>query len=214
MMRRSLLWLGGLTLGLATVLAPMDLLLDAQGRSLFAAQAQSSIIIGDRWQRVYDRMPEIPLENTYVRRETDEVDPTDTLVTRMMRYHMYSKGRSTRFRLDWKLTLADYLGINELIPPDTYPSNSRLTENPRYGDIQAIAQLSRNQRNRLIETLIAVFEPPPDPDKAPQNDNPQSNAPQNDNLQNNSPQNNNLQNDTENREEAPPPTSNSASDLL
>ncbi|MEM9246673.1 MAG: hypothetical protein AAGA67_13170, partial [Cyanobacteria bacterium P01_F01_bin.153] len=162
-MRRSLLWLCGLTVGLASVLVPLDLVCDVQGRSLFkgqfSAQAQSSIIIGDRWQRVYDRMPEVPLENTYVRRDTDEVDPTDTLVKRLMRYHMYSKGRSPRFRLDWKLTLADYMGINELIPPDTYPSNSRMTENPRYGDMQAISALNRDQRNRLVDTLIAVFEP-------------------------------------------------------
>ncbi|MEM6503546.1 MAG: hypothetical protein AAF685_17130 [Cyanobacteria bacterium P01_C01_bin.89] len=195
-MQRSLLWLGGLTVGLASVLAPLDLIPEVQGRSLFqgqfSAQAQSSIIIGDRWQQVYDRMPEIPLENTYVRQDTDEVDPTDTLVTRLMRYHMYSKGRSPRFRLDWKLTLADYMGINELIPPETYPSNSRMTENPRYGDMQAISALNRDQRNRLVDTLIAVF----DPELVPEQES-----------------NDTTQDSNENRED-PPPTSNSAADLL
>ncbi|MEM9772707.1 MAG: hypothetical protein AAF889_14140 [Cyanobacteria bacterium P01_D01_bin.73] len=198
-MQRSFLWLGGLTLGLAGALAPVDWVRDAQGRSpfsdkflaQFSAQAQGIAIVGDRWKRVYDRMPEIPLENTYVRRDTNEVDPTDTLVTRLIRYHMYSKGRSPLFRLDWKLTLADYMGINELIPPDTYPSNTRLKENPRYGDMAAISELNRDQRNRLIETLIAVFEPKPDPNQVP--DTPQ---------------------DDNNNRQAPPPTSNSASDLL
>ena len=195
-MQRSLLWLGGLTVGLASVLAPLDLIPEVQGRALFqgqfSAQAQSSIIIGDRWQQVYDRMPEMPLEITYVRQDTDEVDPTDTLVTRLMRYHMYSKGRSPRFRLDWKLTLADYMGINELIPPETYPSNSRMTENPRYGDMQAISALNRDQRNRLVDTLIAVF----DPELVPEQES-----------------NDTTQDSNENRED-PPPTSNSAADLL
>ena len=175
-MGRSLRWTGlGLTLGLASVLAPMDWVPMVQGRSpfyaqfkaQFVAQAQVSIIIGDRWRRVYEQVPGLPLENTYVRRDTREVDSEDTVIERFMRYHLYDRGRSPLFRLDWKLSLGDYLGINETIPIDTYPGNTTFTENPRRGDMRAIASLSREQRQKLVDVLVALFTPEPEPATRP-----------------------------------------------
>ncbi len=199
MMRRSLVWLGGIALGIAAGFTPLESLnswLPLQGRSPhpfaahLSAQAQVSIIIGDRHWQVHERVPELSKGNTYVDRSTQEVDPQNTLVKRLMRYHLYSRGRSPLFRLDWKLTLGDYLGLNETIPIETYPGNGALTQNPRSDDMAALAQLNREQRQRLVAALVDAFAP----DEAP---DPQNNTP------------------SQNRETpAPPPSSGNATDLL
>ena len=63
-------------------------------------------------------------------------------------------------RLDWKLTLADYLGVNEFLQTDDYPSATALTINPIQGDTNVIRALTLLERNVLIKTLVAVFTPP------------------------------------------------------
>lgn len=109
------------------------------------------------WQQVYEQLPDIPLENQYINRETGDPVPNNTLVGRLIRYHIYIEGRPPLYRLDWKLTLADYLGVNEFIEPATYPSGDVLTVNPMQGDMAAIDGLSRAQRDALIQTIVDIF---------------------------------------------------------
>jgi hypothetical protein len=108
---------------------------------------------------VYQRIPDIPKENQYVRQETGKVDPENTLISRLVRYHQDVKKRATRFRLDWKLTLADYLGVNEPIKADRYPGRSSLKTNPLEGDIKAIQNLNRRQREALVDLLANTYKP-------------------------------------------------------
>lgn len=113
----------------------------------------------DVWRQVYDRLPDLPLENHYVSNETGEVDTENTLVSRLIRYHLYVKSRPPNFRFDWKLTLADYLGAHENLVPSQYPSSNTLRENPMEGDRTAIENLSRAQREALIDVLVSIFNP-------------------------------------------------------
>lgn len=114
---------------------------------------------GDVWQQVYQQLPDLPLENQYVNKESGQVDPDNTLVARLIRYHVYVKGRPTEYRLDWKLTLADYLGANELIQEAVYPGYDTLRQNPIEGDRAVIGRLNRKQRDALVQTLVSVFNP-------------------------------------------------------
>jgi hypothetical protein len=132
---------------------------------------------------VYQRIPDIPKENQYVRQESGKVDPENTLISRLVRYHQDVKKRATRFRLDWKLTLADYLGVNEPIKADRYPGRSSLQTNPLEGDIKAIQSLNRRQRDALIDLLADTYKPqqadaqPVNPNSKPSpNQNPQPSA--------------------------------------
>lgn len=109
------------------------------------------------WQRVYQQLPNLPLENKHISKETGKVAQDSNLVTRLLQYHLYVKGRAPNYRLDWKLTLADYLGANELISETVYPGHDTLKTNPLESDRQAIAKLSRQQRNDLIQTLVSLF---------------------------------------------------------
>jgi len=109
------------------------------------------------WEQVYQRLPDFPLENKYTNQETGEVDPKNTLALRFTRYHVYIKNRPAKFRLDWKLTLADYLGANEPIVDNKYPGHKTLQPNPVDGDRAAIRSLNRSQRNALVEVLVSIF---------------------------------------------------------
>lgn len=130
----------------------------------------------DVQQQVYKQLPDLPLENQYVDKETRKVDAENTLVSRFVSYHIYVKGRAPIYRLDWKLTLADYLGANEIMQEETYPGYETLRESPLEGDRTAIERLNRGQRNALVQTLVNIFnsnssEPtsqiPPQPSVAP-----------------------------------------------
>lgn len=123
-----------------------------------AAVAQR-IRVEDIWQKIYQQLPDLPLENTYVNQETGDVSTNNTLVSRLIRYHIYSKGRSTNYRFDWKLTLADYLGMNERMEPATYPSGTSLKTNPIEGDRAAVRRLTRAQRDALVNALVSLFNP-------------------------------------------------------
>lgn len=113
----------------------------------------------DLWRQVYELMPELPWENQYVSQATGEVDEENTLISRLIRYHIFVKGRPHPFRLDWRLTLADYLGAYERMGADTYPGGNVLTENPLEGDQAAIASLTRQERDRLVHVLTSIFNP-------------------------------------------------------
>ena len=133
------------------------------------AQAQQQYVrMEEAAPQVYRLLPELPLENQYIDRENGEVSEDNTLLSRLIRYHVYVKGRPFSYRLDWKLTLADYLGANERISPETYPSGDALKTNPLAGDRAAIGKLSRTQRDELVRVLVSVFAPIPSQSTTPQ----------------------------------------------
>lgn len=123
------------------------------GQPSFAQTARPQ----ELWQRVYQKLPNLPLENKYISKETGKVDVNSTLITRLLQYHLYVKGRAPGYRLDWKLTLADYLGANELIEEAAYPGNATLRTNPLERDRAVITRLNRKQRNDLVQTLVSLF---------------------------------------------------------
>lgn len=113
--------------------------------------------------QLYQQVPGLPLENQYVNVQTGRVSTNNTLITRLIRYHIYARGRPPNYRLDWKLTLADYLGVNERIEPKTYPSGSSLRKNPMEGDIVALNRLTLVQRTAIVDLLAASFARPETP---------------------------------------------------
>jgi hypothetical protein len=133
---------------------------------------------GDVWQRVYQELPDFPKENKHISKETGKVATDDTLVRRLIRYHIYVKGRSPIYRLDWKLTLADYLGINEIMYENAYPGSDTLRDNPMDSDCTAISHLTRRQRNALVQVLVNIFNPSPQSAIAPQSKPDHSATPQ------------------------------------
>lgn len=141
----------------------------AIGLSLPAiAQKLTPTDIRNAWKPVYKQLPDLPLENKYVSRETGKINPDNTLVSRLIEYHLYVKGRAPNYRLDWKLTIADYLEANELIQEATYPGAKTLRQNPLEGDRAAINRLNRQQRDALVQSLVNVFTPNTSP--SPTND--------------------------------------------
>jgi hypothetical protein len=135
-------------------------------RGLSLANAEAS-------RRVYELMPELPLENQYTSSVSGEVAVNNTLVSRLINYHTFVKGRTPVFRLDWKLTLADFIGVNERINIETYPGSDTLTANPAEADIAIIQGLNRAQREQLVGVLVSIFmpdassQPAPDPLPSP-----------------------------------------------
>lgn len=113
----------------------------------------------DVWQQVYQQLPDLPQENKYISKDTGKNAENNTLMSRLISYHIYVKGRSPIYRLDWKLTLADYLNANEIMYETAYPGSDTLRENPLDGDRTAIARFSRNQRNSLVQVLVNIFNP-------------------------------------------------------
>ncbi len=116
-------------------------------------------------QQVYGAFPEIPLENQYKRLDTGALDPEHTLISRVIRYHRDVEKRATRYRFDWKITLADYLGVNQDMKADRYPGHSTLTSNPLDKDVEAIRALNRKQRQALVDFLAQIYRPAVEPTK-------------------------------------------------
>jgi hypothetical protein len=114
----------------------------------------------DTWQIVYNQLPNLPRENQYLSKDNGKVAEDNTLASRLINYHIYFKGRSPSYRFDWKLTLADYLNANEIIYESSYPGNDSLRQNPLAGDRAAIAKLTRQQRNDLVQVLVNIFSQP------------------------------------------------------
>jgi hypothetical protein len=107
--------------------------------------------------RVYERLPNLPRENAYERQASSDSGVDHTLVYRLIQYHLEVKQRLPIYRLDWKLTLADYLGANERMDRATYPGASTLETNPLAGDREAIRNMTRSQRNDLVQTLVDLY---------------------------------------------------------
>ncbi|MGB8697959.1 MAG: hypothetical protein WCD18_00960, partial [Thermosynechococcaceae cyanobacterium] len=91
-----------------------------------APSLSQSVSPGQIAQFVYGRLPDLPLENQYIRSETNKQATDSTLVSRLVQYHTAVKGRSPLYRLDWKITLADYLGMNDYFQENTYPGHAFL----------------------------------------------------------------------------------------
>lgn len=106
---------------------------------------------------VYSQLPELPQENQYVRRKGNKPAPNSTLVSRLIRYHTQVKGRSPQYRFDWKITLADYLGLYENLREEEYPGKSYLKTNPMESDRKLIRQFTRKQRLALTQALSDVY---------------------------------------------------------
>lgn len=120
--------------------------------------AEAQIIRAEgAWRKVYEQLPDLPRENNYTSKETGKVAEENTLVGRLIRYHLYVKGRPPFYRLDWKLTLADYLGLYGQIDEEDYPGRTQLTKNPLDGDVAAIRKLDRAQRDALVQALVDSF---------------------------------------------------------
>lgn len=115
--------------------------------------------VSEVWKKVYEQLPNLPRENQYLSKETGKVAEDNTLISRFIRYHIYVKARPTQYRFDWKLTLADYLGVNEPMLMLSYPGQEVLKENPLVGDQKAIQQLNRVERDGLVNTLVGLFNP-------------------------------------------------------
>nr|WP_228056187.1 hypothetical protein [Microcoleus sp. LEGE 07076] len=112
----------------------------------------------DAWKFVYEKLPDLPIENNYISKETGKVDPNNTLVGRLIRYHVFVKGRPPNYRFDWKLSLADYLGATpDYLVESVYPGNDVLRSNPMEGDRAAIQGLNKVQRDALVQALVDVF---------------------------------------------------------
>lgn len=106
---------------------------------------------------VYTQLTDFPLENHYVHTETGKVDPTNTLIYRLLQYHTNVQSRPVLSRFDWKLTLADYLGVNEWMDEERYPDRF-LQSNPFHRDVEVVQTLNRQQRDTLIQELLSTIE--------------------------------------------------------
>ena len=140
---------------LATFVCPLPLFVKSHNYTLVAiAQNLRPEVVA---AEVYKNIPSLPQENQYLSQETGEVDTDNTLISRLIRYHQYVKNRPPNYRLDWKLTLADYLGVNEPIRDFRYPGSSTLQLNPLESDRAVIDRLSRSQRNELVDILVSIY---------------------------------------------------------
>ncbi|WP_333330747.1 hypothetical protein [Microcoleus sp. LAD1_D3] len=120
--------------------------------------APSQVRVQDAWKLVYEKLPDLPIENNYISKETGKVDSTNTLVGRLIRYHVFVKGRPPNYRFDWKLSLADYLGATpDYLVESVYPGKDILRSNPMEQDRAAIQKLNRAQRDALVQALVDVF---------------------------------------------------------
>ena len=120
--------------------------------------APQQVRVQDAWKFVYEKLPNLPIENNYISKETGKVDPNNTLVGRLIRYHVFVKGRPPNYRFDWKLSLADYLGATpDYLVEDVYPGKDVLRSNPMERDRTAIQSLNRTQRDALVQALVDVF---------------------------------------------------------
>ena len=124
--------------------------------------------VQDAWKLVYEKVPDFPIANNYISKETGKVDLNNTLVGRLIRYHVFVKGRPPNYRFDWKLSLADYLGVTpDYLVESVYPGNDVLRSNPIEGDRAAIQGLNRSQRDALVQALVDVFTGDSGPKRAP-----------------------------------------------
>lgn len=112
-------------------------------------------------EQVYRQLPNLPREDGY----GGDSRGVRTLLHRLMVYHLQIMGRSPFSRLDWQLTLADYLDANEVMLAQNYPGATLLSSNPYDRDRQVIQGLSRGERQALLGALLSGFGASPEPDR-------------------------------------------------
>ena len=123
------------------------------------AQAQTFSKPEQQALLVYEAIPNFPKENQYRHSRKRKVVEDNTLISRLIRYHVYNKGRSAKYRLDWKITLADYLGINDYMSEREYPGAKFLKTSPMETDLAKIQELTPAERNQLIQAIVDVYDP-------------------------------------------------------
>lgn len=121
------------------------------------SQAQSYLSPRQAATQIYQALPGLPQENTYLRADNGVAATESTLVERFIQYHTSVKGRSPLYRLDWQLTFADYLGLNDFLDPQAYPGRNFLSTNPMAQDIAAIQALTFEQRQSLLTLLARLY---------------------------------------------------------
>ena len=140
----------------------------ASVRLIAQQSAPQQLRAQDAWKLVYEKVPDLPIENNYISKETGKVDPNNTLVGRLIRYHVFVKGRPPNYRFDWNLSLADYLGATpDYLVESVYPGKDVLRENPMERDRAAIQSLNRKQRDALVQALVDVFTENSGPSRTP-----------------------------------------------
>ena len=110
-------------------------------------------------EQLYQSLAFLPLENNYIDQSSGKIATDNTLIERFIRYHEYVKSRPLRYRFDWQLTFADYFDVNEPIRESRYPGHRYFTVNPLEKDRSVITKLTREQRNQLIDALLAIYNP-------------------------------------------------------
>lgn len=106
---------------------------------------------------VYSQLPDLPKENQHLRQKGNKPAANSTLISRLIQYHTLVKGRSPLYRFDWKITLADYLGLYEHPRAEEYPGHAFLKTNPMESDRKLIRQLTRQQRLALTQILSKIY---------------------------------------------------------
>lgn len=106
---------------------------------------------------VYRQLPDLPQETQHIRKKGNKPATNSSLASRLIEYHTLVKGRSPLYRFDWKITLADYLGIHENIREETYPGHAYLKASALDSDRKLIQQLTRQQRLALTQTLSDIY---------------------------------------------------------
>ncbi len=101
---------------------------------------------------LYQAVPDFPKGT---RPEESQAD--QSLIRRLITYHLYIKNRSPYSRFDWKLTLADYLGYNEIVAMESYPGRDALGITIFINDQRLINKLSPGQRETLILNLLKIY---------------------------------------------------------
>lgn len=114
--------------------------------SLLVLPAVAESRIDQAVDRVYAQFTDLP-------RLAPPDQPGDTLVLRLVLYHIRVRGRPENSRLDWQFTLADYLGYNLNIDATNYPDGYAALER----DKAALDALTRPQRQRLIRLLSSAL---------------------------------------------------------
>lgn len=109
------------------------------------AFAQRIRDIPERSAQIYELMPDLP-----------EASEDGKWLQRVLLYHVRTKGRLANSRFDWRLTFADFLGVNDPIYTDQYPPDG--TEvNPLNGDRDLFQAMTRHDRNEFLAAILEVY---------------------------------------------------------
>ena len=112
--------------------------------------------IPERTAQIYELLPDLPLEDSYVSLN-GEVMANSSWVQRILLYHIQTKGRLPNSRFDWRMTFADFLGANLPMYTNQYPGADIFAQNPLNGDRDLFQTLTRQERNQLLAAFLQVY---------------------------------------------------------